>query len=177
MYCVVIDSSYAMGGLTASSGAGSYMSTMSVQEEVERTKLSIKQKAAELSKKTRSSFRRKGSTGSVSNGGGRKKNGGAGGGRKHLLPSDRYRRSKKVPRKIEEDDGDGGGDDTDAFEGSLSHYESTASLRHKFLRPLLILCYFICSRIGRPRLHCISSHGPLCVPHPGHRTLFSLPRH
>ena len=54
-----------------------------ISEEVERTKLSIKQKAAELTKKTRGSFRRK-------NGGG----GGGGGG-----ADDRAGRNLKLPRE------------------------------------------------------------------------------
>ena len=52
-----------------------------ISEEVERTKLSIKQKAAELTKKTRGSFRRK--------------NGGGGGGG----ADDRAGRNLKLPRE------------------------------------------------------------------------------
>ena len=54
-----------------------------ISEEVERTKLSIKQKAAELTKKTRGSFRRKNGVG-----------GGVGGG-----ADDRAGRNLKLPRE------------------------------------------------------------------------------
>ena len=73
----------------------------SLVDEEERTKLSIKQKAAELSKKTRSSFRRKNTSGSVRN-------------RRLLIPRER----PKVPKggsaaedKAIVDDNDG--DDND----------------------------------------------------------------
>ena len=93
-----------------------------ISEEVERTKLTIKQKAAELTKKTRSSFRRK--------------NGGTH--RKHKLPRERKQRrfrstiASRSRNKINEDiteEFNGGGDDgdedeNDDDEGSLlSHFE------------------------------------------------------
>ena len=90
-----------------------------ISEEVDRTKRTIKQKAAELTKKTRSSFRRG-------------KNGGGGqtGFRKLKLPRERKQRRYRPRRnKISEDiteefNGEEDNDENDDDEGSLlSHYE------------------------------------------------------
>ena len=62
---------------------GGQLQVPSMVDEEERTKLSIKQKAAELSKKTRSSFRRKNTSG-----GGSRRN------RRILTPGERLKASK-----------------------------------------------------------------------------------
>ena len=81
--------------------------------EVDRTKLSIKQKAAELSKKTRSSFRggKKGELGRSDSSRKRRR-----------LPRERKKSVKKQgydPDKLNSDDSD---DLDDVKDGSLSHY-------------------------------------------------------
>ena len=64
---------------------GGQLQVPSMVDEEERTKLSIKQKAAELSKKTRSSFRRKNTSGS-----GSRRN------RRILTPGERLKASKEA---------------------------------------------------------------------------------
>ena len=89
-------------------------------EEVERTKLSIKQKAAELTKKTRSSFRRK--NGNVNNVSGRdSSSGGRAGFRKHKLPREHKRRNRGGSRHKNQDNVDedfNGDDDNDDEDGT-----------------------------------------------------------
>ena len=101
------------GGQVAASGRGYdtlvSMPTMlessapSLVDEKERTKLSIKQKAAELSKKTRSSIRRKNYSGSVRN-------------RQLLIPRERPKGQRAYGPKGSEDKAavdDNDGDDND----------------------------------------------------------------
>ena len=104
------------GGQVAASGRGydtlvsmptmlesSALQVPSLVDEKERTKLSIKQKAAELSKKTRSSIRRKNYSGSVRN-------------RQLLIPRERPKGQRAYGPKASEDKAvvdDNDGDDID----------------------------------------------------------------
>ena len=100
-------------------GGGSTLQVPSMVDEEERTKLSIKQKAAELSKKTRSSFRRSKNT----SGGSSRRN------RRILTPGERLKASKS-----------GGGaedkssqDDDDDINGYTLSFEKTQRLALKVL--------------------------------------------
>ena len=104
-------------------GGGSTLQVPSMVDEEERTKLSIKQKAAELSKKTRSSFRRSKNT----SGGSSRRN------RRILTPGERLKASKSG----------GGAEDKGEGAGSVLNAGLDAMLRNVLLisaNGLLLFC-------------------------------------